>query len=459
MYCCCQINKKEVNPLQINIYKDRMQKAYLFGTPVLYSEQRIPKEDIPQYWSSYELRGTVKNPGEPYAIADQVSSNFIGAILSPLPQKKDTVQSRLVKDKFELISEYIQLSDFCSEYSIPVPQTPLRHQLRPVSPEEAGFFYALPPEKDKELGVVGHVRIDFGRGGREGFYHTWWPRGPEELNTQEFRDELDKVVNDLRKGVLKDLPSMRRYCYGSEGAIEGGTCCQNYGFTLETERYLYRLRCNPIEGDYQCYLSCFDKQAQQMGLTEQGQQGLMDAADSALPHCYEWYVIEHINTPERRIDHNLPLEEAVQLYAGLDCEDKRLGVTKDGIAAVDLAIHWDGREWLSEDWLRMEEFKDDPVVADAAARLQQILDESPAVGRVTFASGEGWNYTDPEKYLQTVREELPCHATTGFRCETLTDDPEIRKAVDDMLCDLYGEENPRTLEDYGSTGMTMGGIT
>jgi hypothetical protein len=31
--------------------------------------------------------------------------------------------------------------------------------------------------------------------------------------------------------------------------------------------------------------------------------------------------------------------------------------------------------------------------------------------------------------------------------------------VDDMLCDLYGEENPRQIEDYGGTGMTMGGIT
>ena len=157
--------------------------------------------------------------------------------------------------------------------------------------------------------------------------------------------------------------------------------------------------------------------------------------------------------------YQLPLEEAIQLYAGLDCEDKRLGVTKDGIAAVDLAIHWDGREWLSEDRLRMDEFKDDPVVAEAAAHLRQVLDESPAVGRVTFASGERWNYTDPQKYLQTVREELPCHATTGFRCETLTDDPEVRKAVDDMFCDLYGEENPRQIEDYGGTGMTMGGIT
>ena len=77
-----------------------------------------------------------------------------------------------------------------------------------------------------------------------------------------------------------------------------------------------------------------------MGLTEKGLQALRDAADPTLPHSYEWYVIEHINTPERQVTHQLPLEEAIQLYAGLDCEDKRLGVTKDGIAAVDLAIHY-----------------------------------------------------------------------------------------------------------------------
>ena len=138
---------------------------------------------------------------------------------------------------------------------------------------------------------------------------------------------------------------MRRYCRGGEGAIEGGICCQNYGFTLETERYLYRLRCNLIEGDYQCYLSCFDKQAQ-----------------------------------------------------------------------------------------------------------KQII------GQVSYASGEREEFTDPQKYLQAVREELPYQSTTGFRCETLTDDPAVRKAVDDMVCDLYGEENPKTLEDYSKTGMMMGGI-
>ncbi len=122
----------------------------------------------------------------------------------------------------------------------------------------------------------------------------------------------------------------------------------NYGYTVETDRYRYLLRCNPIEGDYQAYLSCFDKQAQ-----------------------------------------------------------------------------------------------------------KQII------GRVSFASGEQIEYTDPEKYLKTIREELPFHATSGFHFETLTSDPEIRKAADDALYDLYGEENPRKLEEYQEQpdmGMTMGGM-
>ena len=38
------------------------------------------------------------------------------------------------------------------------------------------------------------------------------------------------------------------------------------------------------------------------------------------------------------------------------------------------------------------------------------------------------------------------------------DDPAVRKAADDMTYDLYGEENPRPLEDYVSRqGPEMGG--
>lgn len=193
-----------------------------------------------------------------------------------------------------------------------------------------------------------------------------------------------------------------------------------------------------------------DKQAQQMGLTEQGLQRLRDTADTAVPHRYDWYVLEAYNTPEEAFINGLSLEAAIRRYTASESASKRLGVTKDDIAAVDLVFLQEGREWLSRDRLRLDSFRTDAVVAEAADRLRRMLNDSPAVGRVTFVSGEQWNFTDGQKYLQTIREELPYQSTTGFRFETLTDAPEIRKAADDLICDLYGEENP-------SAWRTMGG--
>ncbi len=443
--------------MQINIYKDKMQKAYLFGTPVLYSEQPIPREDVPHGWYCYDLRGTAEDPRRPCKLVDQAEKNHAGSVLSRLPLKNGRSQSRLVKDEFQLTAASATLNKFCSDENIQCPETPIHHQLRPASPEEAGLFYAQTPERDMELGAIGHVRIDFGSGGK-GFHHTWWPRGPAELNTQEFRDELDKVVNDLRKSVLKSLGAMNGFCCNHGGSIEGGACCQNYGYVLETERYTYRLRCNPIEGDYQAYLSCFDKQAQQMGLTEQGRLAIQNAAVPTLPHSYEWYVIDRLDSPDLRRDYEVPLEEAIQIYAGLGGAHKRLGVTKASIAAVDLVICLEGREWLSDDWRKLDSFKDDPIAAAAVSTLQAELDVKPLVGRVTFASGERIGYTDPEEYIRVIREELPYQPASGFRYETLTGDPKIRKQVDDILYDLYGEENPRTLKDYNGMGMTIGGM-
>ena len=75
--------------------------------------------------------------------------------------------------------------------------------IRPARPDEAGLFYAQHPEEDKRLGAVGCVRMDFGRSGNE-FWHTWWPRGPEELNSPVFKAELQEVVDTLRESVLKN---------------------------------------------------------------------------------------------------------------------------------------------------------------------------------------------------------------------------------------------------------------
>ena len=101
--------------------------------------------------------------------------------------------------------------------------------IRPARPEEAGLFYTPHPEEDKRLGTVGHVRMDFGRSGNE-FWHTWWPRGPEELNSPAFKAELQQIVGKLREDVLKNRFAMERFCYDHGGKIDGGYV-QNYPLT------------------------------------------------------------------------------------------------------------------------------------------------------------------------------------------------------------------------------------
>lgn len=84
-------------------------------------------------------------------------------------------------------------------------------------------------------------------------------------------------------------------------------------------------------------------------------------------------------------------------------------------------------------------------------RQQRLTQKEALVGRVTYAGGEEQTFTDAQEYLDTIRKELPYQATTGFRYETLTDDPPVRKAADDLLLDFAGEENPRRACNYGMT--------
>jgi hypothetical protein len=143
-----------------------------------------------------------------------------------------------------------------------------KYDLRPASPEEAGLFYAADHETDLTNGCIGHVRMDFGSG--ESFWHTWWPRGPEEWNSPEFKQELGEVVDEMRQGVLKNLRSMGSYCCNHGGELpSGGYGRSIYGYVTETDHYRYCLRCLPYKGDYNAYLTCYDKQVQEMNQAQQ----------------------------------------------------------------------------------------------------------------------------------------------------------------------------------------------
>ena len=93
--------------------------------------------------------------------------------------------------------------------------------------------------------------------------------------------------------------------------------------------------------------------------------------------------------------------------------------------------------------------------------MAKISTDKQLIGSVSFLSGETQQFTDAKAYLDCIREELPHEATTGFRFRTITQDPAVRKAVDDIVLDLYGEGNPCWEEDYElnpSEEMQMGGM-
>ena len=93
--------------------------------------------------------------------------------------------------------------------------------------------------------------------------------------------------------------------------------------------------------------------------------------------------------------------------------------------------------------------------------MTKISTDAQIVGSVSFINGDARQFTDAKAYLDCIREELPYRATSGFSFRTVTQDPAIRKAVDDIVLNFYGEENLCSEEDHNlapSEEMQMGGM-
>ena len=434
--------------MSVNIYEDKFQHASLFGRDVLCTNWLILRDTVPQGWYCYDLQDTNGCPGKPMELVDWANFGHIKTVLAPLPLKRPDTKMRKVRNTFYLHGEELTLSEYCDVHGLAYPIDNRKFIPRPASPEEAGLFYALSPEEDKILGTIGHVRIDFGHGGKE-FWHTWYPRGPEERNSPAFKTELAEVVNELRDcGLLKDLETMRRYCDSHSGVL-GGNWVQDYGYIVETANYRYCLRCNPVHGDYNAYLTAYDLRIQQMnqclvgrvtyadgtkqefsdpqqylqtireelpyrsttgfrhetltddptvrkavddillnfageenprracnyGLTEKGMQALRDVANPSIPHTYAWFVMTECNTPQEQLYRDLSLDEAIRLYQGSDHPEKRLGVTKDAFATVDIVRMVDGEQTFFADYQKLESFKNDSTIFEAVEQLHQELED------------------------------------------------------------------------------------
>ncbi len=77
-----------------------------------------------------------------------------------------------------------------------------------------------------------------------------------------------------------------------------------------------------------------------------------------------------------------------------------------------------------------------------------MLTEDDAVGKVVYSSGQMEVFYDPAAYVETVQREFPQHRTKGFTYMTLTHDPIVRKAVDDIWYEAFGLKNPHDQSYY-----------
>lgn len=121
-------------------------------------------------------------------------------------------------------------------------------------------------------GCIGHLRGDMGREG-DSFYTTWFDHR-EDLKTQDFKTELDAVVNALRSdpaygGALTSRGKLASYCYAhpdSRIAPDGNA----YGFRLDTENFAYMLRLCSDWGDYNFYIYCYVRKVLDCHMAEAG---------------------------------------------------------------------------------------------------------------------------------------------------------------------------------------------
>ena len=70
------------------------------------------------------------------------------------------------------------------------------------------------------------------------------------------------------------------------------------------------------------------------------------------------------------------MEEALQIYQNSDTLEKRLGVTKDSIATVDIVHMAAGDQRFFTDYQKLESFRTDPVIYEAVDQLHQELVQS-----------------------------------------------------------------------------------
>lgn len=116
--------------------------------------------------------------------------------------------------------------------------------IHPFLPEETPYFYKQCKELDEKTGNVGCFIGRFEEPSSK--LVSDWTDHTSRLNTAEFADDFNNMVDTLRQDMLKSRKDLRMYCMDHPGCImlDSAGTDPDYGFRINTGKYSYMLRCN-----------------------------------------------------------------------------------------------------------------------------------------------------------------------------------------------------------------------
>ena len=132
--------------------------------------------------------------------------------------------------------------------------------IRKMNNPERMYTYTQSQQIRMQTGNIGYLRADMDTNG-EGFFSNW--NGfRDDLKTDEFKNELNAVINALRfdsrfGDILKNRKALANYCYSNLSA--GDRDMRNFFFRADTEKHSFMLRLNPNKGEYNMYCYCYRK--------------------------------------------------------------------------------------------------------------------------------------------------------------------------------------------------------
>ena len=123
--------------------------------------------------------------------------------------------------------------------------------IRGMIEEEDKYSYTQSQQISSQCGLIGYLRGNLNLKG--GFWPTWLDFR-KDLQTEDFKSDLNEVINELREKFLENLKELKDFCYMHPRMQINENW---WGVRADTKNYSYMIRLRPSTGNYNFYIYCY----------------------------------------------------------------------------------------------------------------------------------------------------------------------------------------------------------